>query len=139
MPPKPRKKVTALQERELRLKQFHTQAPTLRAACPDAILARVQLKFPTDTAFPHAAQSFTLYPTAAAAFAYPCPNGGCDGIFDLSAVAQPALKQQKSSVSGTTRCEGTRPLDGQTRQHCGLSVRYSISVQLDAQDSTGTG
>ena len=111
--------------REQRLRQIRTVAQTLRNACPSATLVTVKLDFLADASQTHAAQSFVLYPGARAVFCYPCPYGDCDGIYDLTTEADQTLKQQKTRVTGISRCCGSRSRLSQPKT-CGLSVRYTI-------------
>jgi hypothetical protein len=129
MSPLSRKKAFDAPAREQRLRQIRTVAQTLRSACPSISLVTVKLDFLADATLTHAAQSFSLYPSARAVFCYPCPYGDCDGIYDLSAEADQALNRQKPRVTGISRCSGTRSRIGQPKTGCGLSVRYTISAK----------
>jgi hypothetical protein len=93
---------------------------------PGTALVNVQLSFLPLSAPPHAAQSFVLYPAARAFFEYPCPYGGCDGVYDFSAEAERALGKQSKPVTGTVECTGMRSHEGAQKEKCGLRVSYSI-------------
>jgi hypothetical protein len=112
--------------REERLREGRAAAATLRIAAPNATLLEVQLVFVPETAPLHAAQSITLYPSARAFFAYPCPYGDCDGIFDFNVEAHSTFERDAPEMSGTVMCSGYRSRDGLQRQPCGQWVRYRI-------------
>jgi hypothetical protein len=123
------KKTPASLGRDERLRKAHAGAKTLRTAFPGTALVSVQLHFLQESATPHAAQSFVLYPGARALFAYPCPYGDCDGIYELEAEAQRTLALEAPSISGTAECCGMRSRNGLSRQACGLQMSYSITAQ----------
>jgi hypothetical protein len=116
-------KVSAAREREERLRQARLSAQPLRDVFPSASLVKVQLTFPAAAAFPHAAQSFALYPAARAVFLYRCPYGDCDGIYDLTAEANRALHAEKGCTQGVLECAGLRG-----RAVCGLRMSYTIAA-----------
>jgi hypothetical protein len=140
MPPQPRQKLSAFRERKERFRKARDGTQTLRSAFPDATLVNVHLLFLPESAPPHAAQSFVMYPAARAFFQYPCPYGDCDGVYELGAAATQALARENSGVSGTLECSGVRSRDGLQRQPCGLGVRYAITARYGPQHaSSGTG
>jgi hypothetical protein len=133
----PRNKVSPAREREERLRKGRAVAHTLRDAFPSATVVNVHLKFLCTSAPLHAAQSFSLYPAARAYFAYPCPYGDCDGIYDLSAAADQTLGREKTRVAGVVECSGSRSRDGLQGQPCGLRVSYTITAKHESERSTG--
>jgi hypothetical protein len=135
----PNKKLSIFREREERLRKGHAAAHTLRNAFPTATHVTVQLRFLPAAAPPHAEQSFVLYPGARAFFAYPCPYGDCNGIYDLRAEAVRALGGEKSRVAGTLECGGVRCKDGLLRQPCGLRVSYTISARHSSEGALAHG
>jgi hypothetical protein len=134
MRPLREKKASSLHQREEQLRQGRAAAQALRDACPTAAVVNVTLRFQTQTLPLHAEQSFTLYPAARAYFAYPCPYGDCDGVFDLSAAANRTLTREKTRVTGTLECGGLRARDGLPRQPCGLRVSYTITASHEQTD-----
>lgn len=123
-----RPKVPVARDRAEELRKRRASAGTLREVSPSTALVNVQLSFLPLSAPPHAAQSFVLYPGARAFFEYPCPYGGCDGIYDFSAEAERALSKEKKPVTGTVECSGMRSHDGSQKEKCGLRVSYSIAA-----------
>jgi hypothetical protein len=115
--------------REERLRMGRGVARTVRDASPGVALVNVSLQFLPATAPLHAAQSFVLYPGARAYFAYPCPYGDCDGVYDLGAEAGLILKRERARVTGTVECRGVRSRGVLQRQPCGLCVSYTITAQ----------
>jgi hypothetical protein len=87
------------------------------------------LRFIPETAPLAAPQGFRLYPTAQAFFAYPCPHGDCDGIYELESDARRVLSREEISVSGIIECPGVRSRNGLQRQPCGLHMSYTITYQ----------
>jgi hypothetical protein len=129
MRPAREKKSSPVQQREELLRQGRAAAPPLRDAWPTAAFVKVTLRFVTSTLPGPAEQSVALYPAARAYFVYPCPHGDCNGVFDLGAAAERALKREKSHVEDTLECAGLRSRDGLTRQPCGVRVSYRITAQ----------
>jgi hypothetical protein len=101
----------------------------LRMACPEAELVRVELEFQADPLLAHAPQAFSLYPAAKAHFAYACPFGDCDGVYDLNSIAFEALRARKPKARGTLTCNGHRSRTGKVDEACELTLRYSITVR----------
>jgi hypothetical protein len=126
---RPRSKPIATRDREGRLRAGRAAAQTVRSVSPTTLFVKMQLRFSTTAAAPHASQSFVLYPGAKAYFAYPCPYGDCSGVYDLDAEATRAMSSEESRVTGTLECEGGRAHNGQLRERCGLQVRYVIEAQ----------
>jgi hypothetical protein len=133
MPARPRSKSSAFFERGERLRTARAAAQKLRSAFPTTTLVNVQLRFLPATAPLHAEQSFVLYPGAQAYFAYPCPYGDCDGIYDLNSEVNRTLGSGKATVSDTIECAGTRSRDGLPAQPCGLRVSYTITAQYEPE------
>jgi hypothetical protein len=133
MPAPPRRKTPPVPDRGDRLRTARAAAQKLRSACPAATEVNVQLRFLPTTAPVHAEQSFVLYPAAQAYFAYPCPYGDCDGIYDLNSAADHALVRGKTRVSDTIECAGTRSRNGQSGQPCGLQLTYTITAQYEPE------
>lgn len=132
---RPRSKPSAVREREDRLRAGRAAAQTLRRVSPSVIFVDVQLRFLPATAPAHVAQSFVLHPAAKAYFAYPCPYGDCSGIYHLDVEASRAIAREKARVSGTLECTGMRSRIGQSREHCGLEVRYMITTKHEAEST----
>jgi len=130
---RPRKQPTPTREREDRLRAGRAAAQTLRSVSPTATLVNVQLRFISAATPAHAAQSFVLYPPAKAYFAYPCPYGDCDGIYNLDAAANRAMAGEKSRITGTLECDGVRSHNGPSRERCGLQLKYTITAQHESQ------
>jgi hypothetical protein len=128
-------KPSAFRDREERLRIGRTAAQPLRSVFPNAAIVNVQLRFLPETAPLHAAQTFALYPGAKAYFAYPCPYGDCDGIYDLASEANRALSGDKSRVTGTLECAGVRSREGLQKQPCGLRVSYTITAKHASADA----
>jgi hypothetical protein len=124
----PRDKLPTARDRAELMRKRRAGSGTLREVSPGTASVNVHLDFLPSSAPPHAAQSFVLYPAARAFFEYPCPYGGCDGIYDFSAEAQRVLAHEKKCVTGIVQCTGMRSHDGSQKQACGLRVSYSISV-----------
>jgi hypothetical protein len=124
-----RPKVPTARDRSEELRKRRASVGTLREMSPGTALVKVQLRFLPLAAPPHAAQSFMLYPGARAFFEYPCPYGGCDGVYDFSGEAQRALKKEQGAVTGTAECNGMRSHEGAQKEKCGLRVSYSISAE----------
>jgi hypothetical protein len=120
-----RPKVPTARDRAEELRKRRASAGTLREVSPGTALVNVQLSFLPVATPPHAAQSFVLYPAARAFFEYPCPYGGCDGVYDFSAEAERALGKHRP-VTGTVECSGMRSHEGAQKEKCGLRVSYSI-------------
>jgi hypothetical protein len=110
----------------------------LRVISPTAVVVNVQLEFLPASEPPHAAQSLVLYPAAKAFFAYPCPYGDCDGIYDLATDATRTLSGAKGSVTGVSECVGMRARDGLQRQPCGLRMSYTISATHEPDGAVAT-
>jgi hypothetical protein len=127
------KKLSGFQERGEQLRKGRAAAPTLRSASPSATLVNVHLQFLQATTPAHATQSFVLYPAARAFFAYPCPYGDCDGIYDLTAAAGPTLTRDQPCMTGTLECSGMRSRDRLQRQVCGLRVSYTITAEHEPE------
>jgi hypothetical protein len=125
----PTKKGPALADRYEELRKARAAAPTVRTACPDAAFVRVELEFQANPLLAHAPQAFSLYPPAKAHFAYACPFGDCDGVYDLNAVAFGALQTGKYKARGTLTCNGHRPRAGKVGDQCELALKYSITVR----------
>jgi hypothetical protein len=111
------------------LRSGRAAAQPLRDASPTTALVKVQLRFFPATAPPHATQSFVLYPAAKAYFAYPCPYGDCDGIYDLDSEANRVLTAEKGRVTGILECAGGRSSISLQRQPCGLRMSYTITAK----------
>jgi hypothetical protein len=124
-----RQKVPTARDRGDELRKRRASAGTLREVSPGTALVKVQLSFLPLSAPPHAAQSFVLYPAARAFFEYPCPYGGCDGVYDFSTEATQALRKVTEPVTGTVECSGMRSHEGAQKEKCGLRVSYSIVAE----------
>lgn len=122
------KKPSGVRPREEQLRLARAAAPVLRDVCPTAAVVNVTLRFLTSAPPLHAEQAFSLYPAARAHFAYPCPYGDCDGVFELGAEAGRILKREKTRIAGTVECGGLRSRDGLPRQTCGLRMSYTITA-----------
>jgi hypothetical protein len=109
------------------------EAPTLRAAWPDATLVRVELTFQEEIGPTHAPQAFSIFPPAKAHFVYACPFGGCDGIFNLNQIAFEALRTGTQKTEGVLVCAGHRSRKGSTDCPCELTAIYSIVVRRDGE------
>jgi hypothetical protein len=116
-------------DRNEELRKARAAAPTLRAACPDAAIVRVELEFQANPLLAHAPQAYSLYPAAKAHFAYACPFGDCDGVYDLNAIAFGSLETGKNKVRGTLTCTGHRSRAGKSGDACELALKYSITVR----------
>lgn len=126
------KKAVSPSDRRDELRKARAAAPALRTACPDAAVVRVELEFQADPLLAHAPQVFSLYPPAKAHFAYACPFGDCDGVFDLNEVVLDVLQARKHKTRGTVACSGHRSSQGHGNTPCGLMLKYSIAVRHDA-------
>jgi hypothetical protein len=124
----PAKKKPSVSIRQDELRKGRAAAPILRVACPEAALVRVELEFQADPLFAHAPQTLCIYPPAKAHFAYACPFGDCDGVYDLNEVALSTLKAGRKKTRGTLTCGGHRSRDGRVRSLCDLALSYSITV-----------
>jgi hypothetical protein len=131
----PNKKVVSPIDRREELRKARAAAPPLRTACPDAALVRVELEFQADPLLVHAPQAFSLYPPAKAHFAYACPFGDCDGVYDLNEVVLDVFQTGKRKTRGTVTCSGHRSSHAHTGTACGLMLKYSIAVRHDAAAS----
>jgi hypothetical protein len=127
-----KKKTAPLAIRQDELRKARAAAPTLSAACPEASTVRVELEFQQDPLLAHAPQTLCIYPPAKAHFAYACPFGDCDGVYDLNEVALGSLKAGKKTTRGTLACSGHRSRGGQLRGRCDLALSYSITVARHA-------
>jgi hypothetical protein len=115
------------------LRKARAAAPTLRAACPDVSLVRVELAFAGEARPVHAPQAFSIYPPAKAHFVFACPFGDCDGAYDLNVVAFGAVQAGKRKARGTLTCSGHRCRDGKLGNSCGLAATYSITVRHEEE------
>jgi hypothetical protein len=91
----------------------------------------VDLDFAADRLFTHAPQTLCIYPPAKAHFAYACPFGDCDGVYDLNEPALGVLKNGRRKTRGTLKCSGHRARDGRAHSLCDLALSYSITVACD--------
>lgn len=123
-----KKKTAATSIRQDELRKARAAAPTLRVACPEAALVRVDLEFQANRLLAHAPQTLSIYPPAKAHFAYACPFGDCDGVYDLNEIAFGTLKAGKRKIRGVLTCNGHRARDGGSGNRCELAVSYSITV-----------
>lgn len=128
----PNKKALAPANRYDELRRARAAAPALRTACPDAAVVRVELDFQAGPLLVHAPQVVSLYPPAKAHFAYACPFGDCDGVYDLNGVALDILQAGKLKTRGTLACSGHRSSHGLGSNSCGLMLKYSIAVRHEA-------
>ena len=126
----PAKKDSTPVDRREELRKARASAPNLRTAWPDAALVRVELEFQDNPLLAHAPQAYSLYPAAKAHFAYACPFGDCDGVYDLNGVASEILQAGKRSARGTLTCNGHRSRSGKVEDVCALALKYSITVRL---------
>lgn len=133
----PVKKDSSPADKREELRKARASAPTLRTACPDATVVRVELEFQSDPLLAHAPQAFSLYPAAKAHFAYACPFGGCDGVYDLNAVAFETLQAGKRKARGTLTCSGHRFRSGTVENVCELALKYSITVRHEDALASG--
>lgn len=131
----PKRKAPSPSDRRDELRKARAAAPTLRMACPDAALVRVELAFPEELRPPHAPQAFSVYPPAKAHFVYACPFGDCDGVYDLNEIAFGTLQAGKRKVRGTLTCTGHRARNGKSGCPCELAATYSIIVRHDSEGS----
>jgi hypothetical protein len=127
-----RKPPSGFQQRQELWRKQRDNAQPMRNAYPTAAFANVQLKFDDPAANGHAAQSHIFYPPARAYFAFPCPYGDCDGIYDLTEAVGAALGKEAASREGTLECKGVRARGGLQRQHCGLVAHYTLAAQYTA-------
>lgn len=123
-----KKKAPSISTRRDELRKARAAAPTLRSACPDAALVRVELEFHADPSLAHAPQTLSIYPPAKAHFAYECPFGDCDGVYDLNEVALGSLSAGTHKTLGMLTCSGHRSRMGNAENPCDLAVSYSITV-----------
>ena len=123
-----KEKKAAVSTRQDELRKARAAAPTLSVACPDVALVRVELEFQADPLLAHAPQILSIYPPAKAHFAYACPFGDCDGVYDLNEIALGSLRTGEKTTRGTLTCSGHRSRDGKTRSLCELALSYSITV-----------
>jgi hypothetical protein len=134
------KKPLSPADRREELRKARAAAPALRAACPEAALVRVELEFQADPLLAHAPQVLSLYPAAKAHFAYACPFGDCDGVYDLNEIAFGILRAGKHKTRGTLKCTGHRSSTGNAEDACALALSYSITVRHEsAAAPTGAG
>jgi hypothetical protein len=127
-PAKKKKAAASTSIRLDELRKARAAAPTLSAACPEAALVRVELEFQADPLLAHAPQILSIYPPAKAHFAYACPFGDCDGVYDLNEIALGALRSGKARTRGILTCSGHRSRNGSARHTCDLALSYSITV-----------
>jgi hypothetical protein len=123
------KKATPIADPRDERRKARAAASTLRVACPEAALVRVELSFQPDSQLAHARQTFHIYPPAKAHFIYVCPFGDCDGVYDLNGVAFTTLQAGRVATRGTLTCPGHRPRYRSAGRPCELVVTYSISIQ----------
>ena len=123
------KKVASPSDRRDDLRKARAAAPTLRTACPNAALVRVELEFQADPLLARAPQTFSIYPPAKAHFVFACPFGDCDGVYDLNEVAFGTLQTGKLKAQGTLTCIGHRSRAGKAGDLCELALSYSITVR----------
>jgi hypothetical protein len=131
----PNRKAASPSDRRDELRKARAAAPTLRVACPNAALVRVELAFQTDARQAHAPQAFSIYPPAKAHFVYACPFGDCDGSYDLNEIALGALQAGKRKTRGTLTCTGRRSRHGKSACPCELAATYSITVRHDSPEA----
>lgn len=123
-----KKKVAAISSRDEELRKARAAAPTLRVACPEASLVRVELEFQADPLLAHAPQTLSIYPPAKAHFAYACPFGDCDGVYDLNEVTLGSLNAGRHMTRGMLTCNGHRARKGGAADACDLALSYSITI-----------
>jgi hypothetical protein len=133
-----RKKTSVYQQRVEQWRKDRAAAQTLRDAFPAAARVNVRLQFLQPPGQTSSSQSYELYPPARAHFAYRCPYGDCDGIFDLGVPVVAALSRGASHVEGVLECSGVRSRAGLQRQSCGLRVRYTLAVQYKPEAEVRT-
>ena len=121
-----------------RLRAGRAASQLLRSVSPGTERMDVQLHFLSTEQPQHAAQSFSLYPGARAYFAFPCPFGDCDGIYDLAPAAAPVLSGKVSKKAGELECTGSRSRDGQRGQPCALHMRYTLNAEHEADQAAGS-
>lgn len=124
-----KKKAVTILDRQDELRKARAAAPTLRLACPEAALVCVELEFQATPLLAHAPQTLSIYPPAKAHFAYLCPFGDCDGVYDLSEVAFGTLSTGKGTARGTLTCTGHRARNGTRENPCHLALSFSITVR----------
>lgn len=127
------KRVTPVADPRDERRKARAAASTLRVACPEAALVRVELSFQADSQLAHAPQTFHLYPPAKAHFIYVCPFGDCNGVYDLNGVAFDTLQAGKLTAGGTLTCAGHRSQYGNVGRPCQLVATYSISVDRNGE------
>jgi hypothetical protein len=118
------------ESRAERMRRGRASAQALRAVYPQVQHLRLKLSFEGASSHTPSAQSHVLYPSARAFFAFPCPNAGCDGEFDLAAVVQRTVDDRKHDSHGTIVCTGSRVVDLNARQTCGLQLNYAVTALL---------
>ena len=125
----PNKKAVPSSTRRDELRKARAAAPILRSACPEASVVRVDLEFQKSPLLAHAPQSLSLYPPAKAFFAYECPFGDCDGVYDLNELVWEALKAGRYTMHGQVTCNGHRACNGTGDGVCQLALSYLIKVR----------
>lgn len=125
----PNKKAVPLSTRREQLRRARAAAPILRLACPEASVVRVNLEFQEDPRLAHAPQTLSLYPPAKAFFAYECPFGDCDGVYDLNEAVWETLKTGRYTMHGRVSCNGRRAGNGSGGRACQLTLSYFIKVR----------
>jgi len=125
----PNKKAVPSWTRRDELRRARAAAPILRLACPEASVVRVNLEFQENPLLAHAPQSLSLYPPAKAFFAYECPFGDCDGVYDLNELVWETLKAGRYTMHGRVTCNGHRAGSGAGGSVCQLALSYLIKVR----------
>jgi hypothetical protein len=125
----PNKKAAPSWTRRDELRKARAAAPILRLACPEASVVRVDLEFQEDPRLAHAPQTLSLYPPAKAFFAYECPFGDCDGVYDLNELVWETLKAGRYTIHGRVTCNGHRAGNGAGGGVCQLALSYLIKVR----------
>jgi hypothetical protein len=110
------------------MSRSRASAGALRAVYPSVHQLRLELNFEGVSPHSPSAQSHLLYPAARAFFEFPCPQAGCDGEFDLTAVVQRTVADKTHASQGTMACSGSRAFDQRSRQPCGLQLKYSVTA-----------
>jgi hypothetical protein len=125
----PNKRAIPSSTRRDELRRARAAAPILRLACPEASVVRVNLEFQKNPLLAHAPQTLSLYPPAKAFFAYECPFGDCDGVYDLNELVWETLKTGRYTMDGRVTCNGHRAGNGVDGSVCQLALSYLIKVR----------
>lgn len=133
-----RRKPTSSELKHRSFRQARTNAPTLQQLLPAVESVCVDFAFAKGAPLVFGAHQFTVYPPAHAYFAYLCPFGDCDGIYDLNEIVITLLRTNGSQTDGILHCEGHRARRIGRGPPCQLGVTYKVTARYGSEQPAPT-